>query len=55
MSAKPNFFRIGVFILGGVVILVGALLVFGGGQMFRPKIMAETYVNGTVFTINESG
>ena len=48
MSAKPNFFRIGVFILGGVVILVGALLIFGGGQMFRPKIMAETYVNGTV-------
>lgn len=48
MSAKPQFFRIGLFILGGIVILIAALLAFGGGQMFRPKIKAETYVSGSV-------
>lgn len=48
MSAKPQFFRIGLFILVGIVILVAALLAFGGGQMFRPKILAETYVGGSV-------
>lgn len=48
MSAKPNFFRIGVFVAGGVALLVFALLVFGGGQMFRPKIQMETYIKGSV-------
>jgi ABC-type transporter Mla subunit MlaD len=48
MSAKPDFFRIGVFVSGGVGLLVFALLVFGGGQMFRPKIEMETYVKGSV-------
>jgi len=48
MSAKPDFFRLGAFILGGIALLVAALLVFGGGQMFRPRIMAETYLSGSV-------
>ncbi len=48
MSAKPNFFRIGVFMTGGVALLVAGILVFGGGQMFLPKIEVETYVRGTV-------
>jgi len=32
----------------GVGILVSALLVFGGGQIFSPKITMETYIKGTV-------
>lgn len=48
MSAKPDFFRLGIFVAGGVALLVSALLVFGGGQMFRPKIEMETYVKGSV-------
>ena len=48
MSAKPDFFRIGVFVAGGVALLVFAILVFGGGQMFRQKIEMETYVKGSV-------
>jgi len=48
MSAKPDYFRIGVFVAGGVGILVAALLVFGAGQFFRPKITVETYIKGTV-------
>ena len=48
MNARPNFFRIGVFVAGGVGLLVLALLVFGGGQMFSRKIEMETYVKGSV-------
>lgn len=48
MSAKPEYFRIGVFVAGGIAILVAALLVFGAGQFFRPKITVETYIKGTV-------
>lgn len=48
MSAKPDYFRIGIFVSGGVALLVFAIFVFGGGQMFRPKIEMETYVKGSV-------
>ena len=48
MSAKPKFFRLGVFILGGAALLVAAILVFGGGQFLRPRITMETYLDGTV-------
>lgn len=48
MSARPDFFRIGVFVAGAVAILVAAVLVFGGGQFFRPSILIETYVKGSV-------
>jgi ABC-type transporter Mla subunit MlaD len=48
MSAKPDFFRIGVFVSGGVALLVFAIFVFGGGQFFHPKIEMETYVKGSV-------
>jgi len=47
MSAKPNFFRLGLFLLGAIALAVAAILTFGGGQMFSPKIMAETYVTGS--------
>ena len=48
MSAKPAYFRIGLFVAVGAGILVAALLVFGGGQMFRPRITMETYIKGSV-------
>ncbi|MEX1120092.1 MAG: MlaD family protein [Terrimicrobiaceae bacterium] len=48
MSAQPNYFRLGLFVVLGVALILGGLLVFGGGQMFRPKAYAETYVNGSV-------
>jgi ABC-type transporter Mla subunit MlaD len=48
MSQKPSYFRIGLFILIGLAILTGGLIAFGAGQMFRPRIYIETYVDGTV-------
>ena len=48
MSTKPDYYRIGVFVTGGIALLVAALLVFGGGQLLRPKITFETFIKGTV-------
>lgn len=48
MSAKPNYFRLGSFVLLGFALFIAGLLAFGGGQLFRQKAYAETYVNGSV-------
>jgi paraquat-inducible protein B len=48
MSQKPSYFRIGLFIVVALAILSGGLIAFGAGQMFRPRIYIETYVDGTV-------
>ncbi|HEY5743388.1 MAG TPA: MlaD family protein, partial [Terrimicrobiaceae bacterium] len=48
MSQKPSYFRIGLFIVVALAILTGGLIAFGAGQMFRPRIYIETYVDATV-------
>ncbi|HEY5811135.1 MAG TPA: MlaD family protein [Terrimicrobiaceae bacterium] len=48
MSQKPSYFRIGLFIVIALAILTGGLIAFGAGQMFRPRIYIETYVDATV-------
>ncbi|MEX1110662.1 MAG: MlaD family protein [Chthoniobacterales bacterium] len=48
MSAKSNYFKIGLFILAGFALLVAGLLFLGADSMFRPRIYLETYVDGTV-------
>ena len=48
MSQKPSYFRIGLFVVVALVVLAGGLIAFGAGQMFRPRIYIETYVDGTV-------
>lgn len=48
MSAQPNFFRIGLFLVIGLAILAAGLIAFGAGQLFSRRIYMETYVNGTV-------
>lgn len=48
MSAKANDFKIGLFVLGGIALLLTALFVFGASRFFEGKTVAETYVAGTV-------
>lgn len=48
MSTRANYFKIGVFVLAGFFLLAGALIYLGAGNMFRPRIYLETYVDGTV-------
>lgn len=48
MNKQPNYFLIGLFIVVGLLLLAGGLIAFGAGQIFKPRIYIETYVNGTV-------
>jgi ABC-type transporter Mla subunit MlaD len=48
MSEKPGYFRIGLFIIIALAILVAGLVAFGAGQFFRPRIYIETYVDASV-------
>lgn len=41
-------FRLGLFILGAITVLVIVLVVMGTGNLFRPTIMMETYIDGSV-------
>jgi ABC-type transporter Mla subunit MlaD len=48
MSQKPSYFRIGLFIVIALAILTAGLIAFGAGQMFRPRIYIETYIDSSV-------
>jgi ABC-type transporter Mla subunit MlaD len=48
MSAKANQYRIGIFVVTGVAILVAALFFFGIRGAFEPAYDFETYVTGDV-------
>jgi phospholipid/cholesterol/gamma-HCH transport system substrate-binding protein len=53
MSEKANQYRIGVFVLVGVALLLGGLFVFGIRSAFEPTHMIETYVTGEVEGLSE--
>ncbi len=48
MSAKTNYYKIGLFVIVGFVIVVIGIIVFGAGKFFRAKVTIETYFNQSV-------
>ncbi|MBI4228550.1 MAG: MCE family protein, partial [Deltaproteobacteria bacterium] len=48
MSRKPNFFKVGIFVIIGSVILFTGIIVFGGSKYFRKRIYFETYFDQSV-------
>jgi len=48
MSARANFFKIGLFVIGATVALVGLLVMLGAGKLFASKIVMETYFDESV-------
>ena len=48
MSTPTNNFKLGVFTLCGLLILIVALLAFGARSYFKPTSLFETYVVGDV-------
>ncbi len=44
MSAKPNDFKLGLFVLGGIAIVLACLFAFGASKLFESKTLEETYV-----------
>jgi phospholipid/cholesterol/gamma-HCH transport system substrate-binding protein/paraquat-inducible protein B len=48
MSAETKYFKLGAFVLAGIAIAVGSVVVLGAGAFMRKKVMAETYVDESV-------
>lgn len=48
MSAQPNRFKIGLFVIIGVCLLIAGLFAFGARSYFEPQRIFETYVPGEV-------
>jgi len=48
MSAKPNYFKLGIFTLIAFCIALGAIIVLGAGALFQKEVMAETYIDESV-------
>lgn len=44
MNEQPNYFKIGLFVIAGVVLVGGALVIFGARAFFREGVVLETYL-----------
>ena len=47
-NSNPNYFRLGVFVMAAIGILIAAILIFGSGQLFKKSFMIETYIKQSV-------
>ena len=48
MSTKPNYFKIGLFIIISVTLIVVAVIIWGAGLFTKEKIYFETYFDSSV-------
>jgi ABC-type transporter Mla subunit MlaD len=48
MSAKANYFKLGLFIIGAVVLGLAAILLLGAGRLFQKNLIIETYLDQSV-------
>ena len=47
-NSNPNYFRLGVFVLAAIGVLIAIVLIFGSGQLFKKSFMVETYLTQSV-------
>lgn len=45
---ETDFFRIGIFVIVGIVLIIVAILAFSSGSLFQKKLYVETYFNESV-------
>jgi len=48
MSAKANYFKLGMFIILAIALGIAAVLVLGAGRLFHKKYLIETYLDQSV-------
>jgi ABC-type transporter Mla subunit MlaD len=48
MSTKPSYFKIGLFVIAGSFLILGAIVVFGSGLFHQEKAYFETYFDESV-------
>ena len=47
-NSNPNYFRLGVFVLAAIAVLISVILIFGSGQLFKKSFYVETYIKQSV-------
>ncbi|BDT79134.1 MlaD family protein [Polynucleobacter yangtzensis] len=47
-NSNPNYFRLGVFVLAAIGVLLAVILIFGSGQIFKKSFTVETYIKQSV-------
>ena len=47
-NSNPNYFRLGVFVLAAIGVLITVILTFGSGQFFKKSFTIETYLKQSV-------
>ncbi len=47
-NSNPNYFRLGVFVLAAIGVLIAVVLIFGSGQIFKKSFKIETYIKQSV-------
>jgi phospholipid/cholesterol/gamma-HCH transport system substrate-binding protein/paraquat-inducible protein B len=47
-NSNPNYFRLGVFVLAAIGVLITVILIFGSGQLFKKSFTIETYIKQSV-------
>ncbi|MDR1145260.1 MAG: MlaD family protein [Verrucomicrobiales bacterium] len=52
MNTDLKYFRIGLFVIGGLLILLLGVFALGAKSWFEPKIRFETYFDGAIGGIN---
>ena len=52
MSMKPNYFKIGVFVIVAFILILAAVVVFGAGLFAEEKLYFETYFDSSVSGLN---
>ncbi len=48
MSARPNYYTIGIFVVTGMILILAALIILGAGAMWRVQVTIETYADESV-------
>lgn len=48
IEKESDYFKVGCFVIAGLIILIVAILVLGSGQLFKKTLYVETYFNESV-------
>jgi len=54
MSANTNYFKLGVFVLCAIGILIAAIIVLSSGLLGSDAILLETYIDESVQGLSTS-
>ncbi|MBF0530747.1 MAG: MCE family protein [Deltaproteobacteria bacterium] len=48
MSHKTNFFKIGLFVISGIIVALVIVVILGAGTLFRKQLLSETYFDESI-------